>query len=245
MALQKATIEILDKEAINPSIGLPARIEVQFNPQEYSLSKGAQVAEINIPGIDSPILQFIRGQNEKLSLELFFDTTRPQPGQVAADMGDGARDVRKLTRSIYQLVKIQPRIHAQPRIRFYWGNGISFKAIVESVQQKFTLFNAQGVPLRAKCSVSFREYKTLEEQLKELNPQSSDHTKQRVIREGETLSGIAAEEYRNPALWRLIASYPGNKTALRTPRQLEVGATILIPPLDPSTASVFSIQGED
>ena len=37
-------------------------IPVQFNPTEYTLAKGAQIAEIAIPGIDSPILQFVRGQ---------------------------------------------------------------------------------------------------------------------------------------------------------------------------------------
>ena len=33
---------------------LPAVIPVQFNPTEYTLAKGAQIAEIAIPGIDSP-----------------------------------------------------------------------------------------------------------------------------------------------------------------------------------------------
>ena len=73
--LVKALIEILDKAAIDPSRGLLRFIPVQFNPPELTLSKGAQIAEIAIPGLDSPILQFIRGQNEKLTLDLFFDTT--------------------------------------------------------------------------------------------------------------------------------------------------------------------------
>lgn len=169
----KAKIEILDKEVVGPN--LPQReFDVQFNPTEYSLNKGAQIAEIGIYGIDSPILQFIRGQNEKLSLDLFFDTTR-------AGMNEAARDVRELTAPFYQLVKIQPATHAPPRIRFIWAS-LSFKAIVESVQQKFTLFNPDGIPLRATLTVSFREYKTLEEQIAELNLQSAGHTKRRVVK---------------------------------------------------------------
>src|SRR3546814_6362942 len=108
-------------------------------------------------GIDSPILQFVRGQNETLTLDLFFDSTED-------GMDESARDVREQTRSIYQLVKIQPKTHAPPRIRFRWGAGISFKAIVERVEQSFELFAPTGVPLRATLSVTFREYKTLEEQ---------------------------------------------------------------------------------
>jgi nucleoid-associated protein YgaU len=222
MALTKAIIEVDARDA-DASRGLPRRIEVQFNPLEYTLNKGAQIAEIAIPGIDSPILQFIRGQNEKLTLDLFFDTTE-------SGMGEMAVDVRTQTNAIYQLVKIQPRTHAIPRIRFTWGQGLSFKAIVESVQQKFSLFNPQGIPLRATVSVVFREYKTLEEQLSELNLQSADHSKQVVVERGDTLSGIAARVYDDPREWRRIAD--ANPEVVDHPRRLIPGSVLLIPPLD-------------
>ena len=222
MQLVKAKIEILDKEAIDEAKGLPAIITVQFNPTEYTLNKGAQIAEIAIPGIDSPILQFIRGQNEKLTLDLFFDIT--------TDIGNAkVKDVRLLTRAVYQLVKIQPKTHAPPRIRFLWGS-LSFKAIVETVQQKFTLFDPSGLPLRATLSVAFREYKTLEDQLKELKPESTDHTAQRVVKGGETLSSIAAEEYDDPRLWRYIAD--SNEAVASNPIRLTPGTVLLIPASD-------------
>lgn len=223
MALVKAIIEILDREAVDPSRGLLPIIPVQFNPTECTLSKGAQIAEIAIPGLDSPILQFIRGQNEKLTLDLFFDTT------TITKITPAVTDVRLMTRSIYQLVKIQPRTHAPPRVRFLWGIGLQFKAIVESVQQKFTLFNPLGTPLRATLSVTFREYKTLKEQIEELNLQSADHTKRRVVRRGDTLSRIAAEEYDDPEEWRRIADE--NPDVAANPRRLEPGKVLKIPPM--------------
>jgi hypothetical protein len=231
MPLQKVKIEILDTAAVDPARGLPPVIEVQFNPTEYALNKGAQIAEIGIPGLDSPILQFVRGQNETLTLEFFFDTTRTgAQGARSPGMGEDAADVRDLTKSIYQLVKIQPRTHAPPRVRVSWGS-LSFKAIVESVQQRFSLFSPNGVPLRATVAVTFREYKTLQQQLDELNPQSADHTKEHVVRAGETLSAIAAREYADPRLWRLIADDPANRGKIPSPRRLRAGATLLIPPL--------------
>jgi len=223
VSLTKATIEILDKEVVDSSRGLDEFITVQFNPTEYTLNKGAQIAEIAIPGLDSPILQFIRGQNEKLNLDLFFDTTDE-------GMGESAKDVRDLTKSIYQLVKIQPATHAPPRIQVVWGQGLSFRAIVESVQQKFTLFNPLGIPLRATLSVSFREYKTLEEQIKELNAKSSDHTKRRVVKRGDTLSKIAGEEYKDPNEWRRIAD--ANPIVTANVRRLTPGTTLEIPPTE-------------
>jgi hypothetical protein len=236
MTLQKAKIEILDREAIDPSRGLTSTIDVQFNPSQYTLNKGAQIAEIGIYGIDSPILQFVRGQNEQLTLELFFDTTRAPAGQGSSSMGMDAQDVRDRTRSIYELVKMQPKTHAPPRVRFVWGS-LSFKAIVESVQQQFDLFSPAGTPLRARLSVTFREYKTLEEQIAELKLESSDHTKERIVKEGETLSQIAAEEYRDPALWRLIATHAENRGKIDNPRRLRAGIVLRIPPTDATAAS--------
>ncbi len=55
MTLVKALIEILDEEVIDLGKGLLPFIPVQFNPTEYALSKGAQIADIAIPGIDSPL----------------------------------------------------------------------------------------------------------------------------------------------------------------------------------------------
>lgn len=230
MALQKAKIEILEPKARQFNGGAQF-IEVQFNPTEYSINKGAQIAEIAIYGIDSPILQFVRGQNEKLSLDLFFDTTRPETGVSQSQMGEGAQDVREKTKLIYQLVKMQSETHAPPKVMFHWGS-LSFQAIVESVQQKFTLFNPAGVPLRATVSVVFREYKTLEEQLKELNLLSPDHTKQRITKKGDTLSSIAAEEYDDPGLWRVIAEHKDNQGKFSNPRRITPGTVIYIPPIN-------------
>lgn len=218
----KAIVEVLDRDAIDPSRGLLPLFEVQFNPTEWTQQKGAQIAEINIPGIDSPLLQFIRGQNERLTLDLFFDTT--DGGMLAP-----TTDVRTQTRGFYELVKMQSRTHAPPRVRVTWGEGLSFTAIVESVQQKFSLFSPTGVPLRATLAVAFREYKPLDEQLRELKLQSTDQSKTRRVRKTDTLSRIAFEEYRDATAWRHIAeANPG----VTNPRRLEPGTILTIPPLD-------------
>jgi Contractile injection system tube protein len=223
MSLEKAIIEI-DPSDRGPN--LPPLIPVQFNPGEYTLSKGAQIAEIAIPGIDSPILQFVRGQTQTLTMELFFDTTE-------GGMGEGSvTDVRTLTEPMYQLVKIQSNTHAPPRVRFFWGTGISFRAIVESIQQKFTLFNPSGIPLRATLSVNFKEYQTLEEQLKRLNLQSADHSKKRLVKRGETLALIAYEEYGDPNEWRRIFEAKANEGLIPNPRRLRSGVEIAIPTID-------------
>lgn len=211
------------------------RLDVQFNPTEMTLQKGAQIAEINIPGIDNPILQFVRGQNERVTLELFFDTTE-------SGTGLGATSVTTKTNEFYALVKMSGKEHAPPRCRFIWGNEFpglvnnlgevtakryAFDCIVESIQQKFTLFSPDGVPLRATLSVTLREYVTLQKQLEQLNLQSADHTRVHVVQRGETLPYIAYIAYKDPALWRIIAS----ANRLLNPRDLQPGLVLRLPPL--------------
>ena len=75
--------------------------------------------------------------------------------------------------------------------------------------------------MRATLSVTFREYKTLQDQLKELNLQSSDHSRRHVVVQGETLAAIAAKEYGDPSVWRGIAD--GNTDRLDNLRRLRPG----------------------
>src|SRR5271168_4813914 len=107
---QKATFQKLNSDG---SLGDP--IEVRFNPTEYTLNKGAQIAEVTIPGLDSPVLQFVRGQTETLSLDLFFDSTED-------GMDDSATSVTETTDQFYQLVKIDGTTHAPPVCFFCWGS---------------------------------------------------------------------------------------------------------------------------
>ncbi|MFQ5812406.1 MAG: LysM peptidoglycan-binding domain-containing protein [Anaerolineae bacterium] len=215
-------------------------VPVQYNPTEYTLNKGVQIAEVAIPGLDSPILQFVRGQNETLSLDLFFDTTDQ-------GMGEGATSVTTKTDKLYRLIKMDSDTHAPPVLLFSWGQefpgrrtygrseGTSsqnqqrfgFKCIVESVRQRYTLFSPEGVPLRATLTVTLREYKTLAEQIQELNPHSGDHTRAHVVQRGETLTRIAGEAYGDPAAWRRIAEF----NAIADPLALRPGTILEIPPI--------------
>lgn len=223
---------------VNGALTGPA-IPVAFNPTEYTLSKGTQMAEIAIPGLDSPIMQFVRGQAETLSLDLFFDSTD-------SGMDQNAESVTKKTDPFYQLIKIDGKLHAPPVVFFSWGTQFpgsraysamgdgtgslqrhGFKCIVESVRQRYTLFSPSGVPLRATLTVALKEYKTLSEQLAELNLQSPDHTHAHVLQQGETLAQIAAEAFNDPTKWRAIA----DTNEILDPLDLTPGKMLQIPVL--------------
>ena len=222
----------LEKLTITPEKGSP--IKALFNPERYTLAKAVQIAEIAIPGLDSPVLQFVRGQNEKVTLELFFDTTE-------FGMVDNVKDVREETGKIYQLLKINKETHAPPRCVITWGeagqlfsfgSSLSPRCVLESVSEEFNLFSPTGIPLRAKLGCSFREYKTIEEQLKETPKHSSDRTKLVAVHAGQRLADIAWNEYRDPGEWRAIAE----ENDLENPLYLTPGARLRIPRVTPGGA---------
>src|SRR5690606_12357612 len=182
--------------------------------------------------LDTPVLQFVRGENEQLTLALFFDTTEQGTGA-------GATPVTGLVDPFYRLVKVDGAMHAPPIVRLTWSDAFPgtttdrgeapipvFDGVVTSVDRRYTLFNPDGVPLRATVSMTLREYKTLEEQLQDLNLQSSDHTRAHVVRQGETLPQVAFEAYQDPARWRLIAEHNG----ILDPRRLAPGTVLQLPP---------------
>lgn len=96
--------------------GRTATWRVQYNPKELSFEKGVQLAEIAIPGLDCPLQQFVRGQAERLTVELFFDST-------AGGLGPEATSITAQTDEIAKLVRIDPDSHAPPIVTFRWGPG--------------------------------------------------------------------------------------------------------------------------
>jgi hypothetical protein len=207
----------LQKATIKKHIPEGETIEVLFNPNQYQLTRGNQFAEVAVPGLGAPPLQFIRGNARTLSMQLFFDTYDP----VDANVTQGS-DVRQYTQQIINLLEVDSELHAPPICLFNWGS-LSFVGVPERAHQTFTMFLSTGIPVRATMDVSLKEVG--QEQAGRL--QSADFTKRHVVRRGDTLSSIAAEKYGDPALWRPIAEENG----LDNPLALQTGQVLVIPAL--------------
>jgi len=108
--------------------------------------QGAQIAEVAIPGLDSPLLQFVRGQTETLTLELFFDSTE-------AGMGRDATPVTAETDRFYQLIKIESAQHAPPIVLFSWG-GKEFPGIARTPASGVSSATASSALSKASGSAS-------------------------------------------------------------------------------------------
>jgi LysM repeat protein len=184
-----------------------------FNPTEYQIQKTNSFADIPIPGLTAAPLQFIRGAGEKLAFELLLDTTQK------------VEDVRDVyVKPLRALMDIEPDLHGPPVLRFYWSDQV-FEGVMESLNVTYTLFDKKGVPMRAKASVSLKQYLPAEVQVRETPRQSPDVDKAYRVQAGDTLSDIAAAAYGAPAAWREIARANG----LVDPRRLEPGLLLRIP----------------
>ena len=205
----KAQLEILEPK------GDSKKIPFCFNPTEYQLQKSNNFAEIAIPGLETPPIQYIRGASEKLTADLLLDTS------------DTLEDVRtKYLDELRALMDINGNLHAPPIVRFNWDKQI-FKGVMESCNVTYLMFTPDGIPLRAKVGITLKEYRPVEVQLKDPPRSSPDVEKQYTVRRGDTLSNIAAGVYRDSGVWREIAKANG----IRDPRTLEPGRVLMLPRL--------------
>ena len=201
MPLEKATII---KTETNE------QIQVMFNPEEYTFDKANSFAEIGIPGLETPPIQYVRGTLRTLKMDLFFDTYEQKI------------DVRTFTQKITNLLEKESLTDAPPILLFSWGQ-FSFQCVLDSVNQKYTMFLNSGTPVRATLSVSFKEYNPVDIKIRGglfVGPPTV-----RNILDGETLSGIAGDTLGDPGAWREIAEL----NDIENPMDIPAGTRLIIP----------------
>jgi nucleoid-associated protein YgaU len=192
---------------------------VNWNPATARASTQAGQAEAHAE-FDAPAIIFGGGESRQLTMELFYDVTEPPENQPRV------KDVRELTNRVAALTRIHPKLQYPPVVVVSWGNPLKgsdfpFTGVVTQLTQNFTHFNRDCLPVRAILNLTMREYLSPEQNKRETDPEATT----RLVKRGDTLAGIAAEVYRNPELWRLIAE--ANK--IDDPRRLPIGQRLSIP----------------
>ncbi|MFF0739587.1 peptigoglycan-binding protein LysM [Streptomyces sp. NPDC004111] len=211
--------------------------EVLFNPTEYTLTQDNNFAQAPVPGLGSPLLQFVHGGLRTLRMELFFDTYEAHR-HTGTRINPAHGDVRALTRPVVGLMDIDPTTHAPPPVLFTWGE-LAFRCVLAAVGQRFTMFLESGVPVRAQLDVTFHELVDPVTEAKEVKRQTSDYTRRHEATQCQTLADIAHQVYGDPRKWRPLAL----ANHLLPSRGVPTGLTLTVPPLpyrDPDTGEVHS-----
>lgn len=228
MALEKASLT-------NTVTG--ERVPVLFNPEEYAVSRENNFAQIAVPGLRAPLLQFVHGNLSTIEMELLVDTVEAHTEGGRA-LNEAGEDVRNLTRKILRLLDIDPSTHAPPVVLFAWGP-VAFTCVVARANQRFLMFRPDGTPVRARVTLSLQEFTNAELEAKEIKRETTDYSKRYEVVAGDTLSAIAARLYGDPALWRPIAL----ANDIDDPRRPPVGRRLIVPALpyrDPSSGKVYA-----
>ena len=226
LPLLKAVLQVMDGS--KAGLILP----VMFNPTEYNIERANSYKSTAVPGLGSPLIQFVNGDAATLSMDLFVDDftdglSTPDSGILA---GPPMPAVLRIE-AIVALLDIDRQLHAPPPVRFLWGS-LRFDAVLEKVGRKITMFHSTGIPARATLSVTFREYRRLSQQLDNPRRESSDKTKRRRISAAENLWSIADREYGDVRGWRQIA----DASDVDDPRDLRPGDWVKIPPVEDENA---------
>jgi nucleoid-associated protein YgaU len=226
--------------------GKPHKVEALFNPSEISITRSvtyvqkrpASKGAAHYFGIEQELTDIGAAT---LSIELFFDTYESRsdagtwrraasallPPANPFQTGD-ATDVRYLTGKVAELALPDRELHYPPRCNLSWGRFDIFDGVLIHLDQRFTMFLNDGTPVRATLSCTFAEH-TVDPYLKGGEQYSADVTKTRVVRRNDSLQSIAAEEYGDPSLWRLIARANG----IVNPRDPAPGTVLMIPQRGP------------
>lgn len=202
-----------------------------FNPTTFSIGKTATWTPQGCQGEDVPLTTFAGGAAATLTLNgLLFDTytMEPQRGQEykhPPSVRDYTDKVLKLTKIDQSLKDPKTQVARPPRVTFRWGSWTSFKAVVTSVTQEFTLFMANGTPVRARVSITLQEVSESDD-YPGTNPTSRANV-QRVhrVNPGEMIDSVAYKFYGDASKWTLIADH----NRLSDPLRLTAGQLLAIP----------------
>jgi hypothetical protein len=186
---------------------------------------------------DDPVL-YTGGGRTILELDLLFDLE-------LADSGVGAHDVRALTGPLWQMAENtqrNPGYTEPPQVRFIWGKAWNVPAIVLAVAERFERFTRQGHPQRSWLRLLLlRINETLPRPmarrsfvLADLPPTDAlggpdERWETHELIEGERLDQVAARQYGDASLWRLIAS----ANDIDDPSDLVPGRVLHLPPRPP------------
>lgn len=212
--LQPLTIEGYKDEGFSSKVGSYA---VMINPESYSQDFSIQYNEEQSQGSPDASIKYDKTVPSTLSFDMIFDAT----GVVDSKRTDLAGEITKFKKVAYDYNGV---IHSPNYLKLIWGKALLYKCRLTSMKVNYTLFKSDGSPLRAKVSVSFKEFQTPTQAMENSSP---DMTHLKVVIAGDMLSTLTYDVYQDESHLLKVAEY--NK--LDSIMQLVPGSKLYFPPL--------------
>ncbi|MEU6709100.1 CIS tube protein [Streptomyces wuyuanensis] len=206
-----------DSKLPGPECG---RLALHFNPDHLSISK--QSTWTRDPSKVAPnasTAEFSGSQPRSTNVDVFLDA------------GDGRGKVQDAVETLMACCEptrqsLSANRPSPPWVRLEWGRLRTFTAMVTAVNVNYTLFAADGLPLRAQCGVTLEEMGGV---VRRQNPTSGGVGSAGVhlLVDGDSLASVAYRTYGDPGKWREIAE----RNNVDDPDQLRTGCQLILPEL--------------
>lgn len=159
-SIVKAVLEVCDETG-----KVKSSMECGFNPTEYSISHNLHY--INNNGINEPFqarnLSFMKGAPATLSVSIIIDQKSHLDGSAAALGGlvynkikykgkTQPKNVKQVCQFLSEFMHYDSKEKDTPLIGFSWGD-MRFVGRLTRLDTKFTMFDRDGSPIRAKLGL--------------------------------------------------------------------------------------------
>lgn len=206
------------------SEGLLEEYVFDFNPKDYSISRGAVW---NAPQAKSGVLPALYAgpTQSSVTIEVFLDASNKADGDITPWINKFLMYMTPDHPALQQSASAA-NVSTAALVIFIWGDKILFKGYLKQCAVKYTLFRASGMPIRGSATLTIEEFKPA---LKETNPTSGSEpgTRQHKVVAGDSLASIAYREYGSAAGWRRIADA---NAFVDDPLRLQAGRNLIVPP---------------
>ena len=139
----------MNKLTISGLEGVASGLNVvaQYNPKEMGVE---QVIDWRTARWEGPDLDAVKMAPRTMSFELMFDTF------------ESGTPIQETVASLHKLSGVDAGLKRPSKVKVVWGADApgtlpAFEGVIESIGVKYTMFNADGVPLRATVSLRIIE----------------------------------------------------------------------------------------
>ncbi|MEG1748350.1 MAG: hypothetical protein RR249_01525 [Tannerellaceae bacterium] len=198
-----------------PALALPV------NPAKVKLGKGIRYAEDKQLGSLNGSNVYVRYQPETLCFECLLDRTN------AMEDDEENTPVHDLVDEIEaRLYDYNTEAHRPSFVKVEYGD-ITFFGQLKTLETEYTLFDADGMPLRAELKVTLTGYCSQKEEKKHFSKRSPDVSRLITLKEGQTLASLCYEIYGDALLVGQVARFNN----LNGYRSVPAGTQLLMPML--------------
>lgn len=218
-----------DKKLNHPAS--PASFIVPVNPESFGRSLKIKYEEKTAQGNQGTDPKYSGTEPEQIKFEFTLDGTNTVEGYETSQQGKSvAKQLEDLMRTVYFMKGVTHRPHY---LRVVWGERFTFDCVLTSLDVNYTLFEPNGEPLRAKISVSLKEFIEPGKRTRQEDKQSPDLTHLRTLNAGDSLPLMAYRLYGSKSLYLQVARANG----LTSFRNLPAGQELVFPPIDKTANS--------